>query len=115
MRFVRILEEAAEEAAEAAAWYEAERPGLGHDFSDAVDAVIDLIEENILPLLPMPGEAGALGAKRIILKRFPYDIVSVERQGEVLVIAVAHHSRKPGYWRDRINNPEQLGLGAAAQ
>lgn len=104
MRIVRILEEAAEEAVEAATWYEAERPGLGNEFSDAVDAVIDLIEEDILPLLPMPGKAGALGAKRIILKRFPYDIVSVERQGEALVVAIAHHSRKPGYWRDRIKH-----------
>lgn len=55
MRTVRILEEAAEEAAEAAAWYETERPGLGTDFFKAVEAAIDLIEEDILPLLPMPG------------------------------------------------------------
>jgi hypothetical protein len=32
MRRVRIHEAAAEEAAEAAAWYENERPGLGTDF-----------------------------------------------------------------------------------
>lgn len=107
MRLVRILEEAAEEAAEAVARYEAEMPGLGNDFSEAIDAAINLIEENILPLLPMPGKAGILEAKRVILQRFPYDIVSVERQGEVLVIAVAHHSRKPGYWRDRIKSSSQ--------
>lgn len=105
MLIVRILEEAAEEAAEAAAWYESERPGLGTEFSDAINYAIDLIEENILPLLPLAGEAGALGAKRIILKRFPYDIVSVKRPGETLVVAVAHHSRKPGYWRDRMKSP----------
>jgi len=44
VRLVRILEEAAEEAAEAAAWYQAEKSGLGEEFSDAVDAAIDLIE-----------------------------------------------------------------------
>ena len=105
MRSVRILEAAAEEAAEAAAWYEAEKPGLGNDFSEAVEAAIDLIEEDFLPLLPMTGESGVQGAKRIILKRFPYDIVTVERPHDVLVIAVTHHSRKPGYWRDRIKSP----------
>lgn len=105
MHSVRILEEAAEEAAEAAAWYEAERPGLGNDFAGAVEAAIDLIEENILPLLPTSGKAGAQGVKRIILKRFPYDIVTLEKPDETLVIAVAHHSRKPGYWRDRLKNP----------
>ena len=105
MRSVRILEEAAEEAVEAASRYESERPGLGTDFSEAVEAAIDLIEEDILPLIPMIGEAGIKGAKRIILKRFPYDIVTIERLYEVLVIAVAHHSRRPGYWRDRIKSP----------
>lgn len=105
MRSVRILEEAAEEATEAASWYEAEKLGLGSEFSEAVEAAIDLIEEDILPLLPMPGKASTQGAKRIILKRFPYDIVAVERPHEAVVIAVAHHSRKPGYWRDRLKSP----------
>ncbi len=103
MLVVRILEEAAEEAPEAAAWYEADSPGLGGDFTSAVEAAIDLIEEEILPLLPVPGSSGALGAKRIILKRFPYDIVAVKRDGQAIVVAVAHHSRLPGYWRDRIS------------
>lgn len=105
MRSVGILEEAAEEAAKAVAWYEAEKPGLGKEFSEAVETAIDLIEEGILPLLSMFGEAGSQGAKRIILKRFPYDIVAVERPHETIVIAVAHHSRKPGYWRDRLKDP----------
>ena len=103
MRSVRILEEATLEATEAASWYETERPGLGSEFFEAVDSAIDLIEEDILPLLPMPGKAGKRGAKRIILKRFPYDIVAIERPGEAVVIAVAHHSRKPGFWLRRLN------------
>ena len=102
MRTVRILEEAAEEAVEAIAWYESERPGLGIDFSKAIDRAIDLIEEGIVPLSPMQRQSGAKGAKRLILRRFPYDIVSIERNGELVVVAIAHHSRKPGYWRGRI-------------
>lgn len=50
----------------------------------------------------MSGHAGGLGAKRLMLRRFPYDIVVVERPSEVIVIAFAHHARKPGYWRNRI-------------
>jgi hypothetical protein len=37
-----------------------------------------------------------------VLKRFPYDIVVRELSEEILVVAVAHHSRRPGYWRDRL-------------
>lgn len=101
MRTVRILEEASQEAIEAAAWYEYEQPGLGAEFFAAVDAVIDIIEENFIPLSPLPENAADTGAKRLILERFPYDIVVIELPEEAIVIAVAHHSRKPGYWRER--------------
>ncbi|WP_138437636.1 type II toxin-antitoxin system RelE/ParE family toxin [Marinobacter shengliensis] len=101
MRTVRILEEASQEAIEAAAWYEYEQPGLGDEFFAAVDAAIDVIEENFLPLSPLPEEAGDTGARRLILERFPYDIVAIELPDEIIVIAVAHHSREPGYWRQR--------------
>jgi hypothetical protein len=101
VRTVRILEEASQEAIEAAAWYEYEQPGLGVEFFAAVDAAIDAIEENFLPLSPLPEEAGDTGARRLILERFPYDIVAIELPEETIVIAVAHQSRKPGYWRER--------------
>ena len=103
MRKVRILQEAAEETIAAADWYDKEREGLGTEFANAVEIAIDLIEEDILPLSPMPGKAGTKGVKRLILKRFPYDIVVIEGEHETAVIAIAHHSRKPGYWRERIS------------
>lgn len=86
---------------EAASWYESEQPGLGLQFYAAVDAAIDLIEEGIVPLSPLPAEAGEAGAKRLILDRFPYDVVVVERPDEAVVVAISHHSRKPGYWSER--------------
>lgn len=103
MRRVRILDEAAEEAVEAAAWYDNEHAGLGQEFSQVIDAAIDLLEDDIVPLTSMPGAAGLRGAKRLVLKRFPYDIVVRESVDEVIVVAVAHQSRRPGYWRDRLH------------
>ena len=99
MRRVRILEQAAVEAIEAAAWYESECPGLGREFDHAVNADIDLLEDEIVPLANLPGAAGA---KRLLLKRFPYDIVVRELPEEIVVVAVAHQSRRPGYWRNRL-------------
>lgn len=106
MRSLRIHEAAAEEAAEAAAWYEKERPGLGQKFERAIDAALDLLEEAIVPLTSMPGASGARGVKRLILRRFPYSVIVSERDTEILVIAFAHHARRPGYWRDRIQTQE---------
>ena len=61
MRRIRIHVAAAEEVAEAAARYEKERPGLGREFEQAVGAALDLLEEELVPLLPMRGAAGARG------------------------------------------------------
>ena len=101
MRRVKILEEAAKEAIEAAAWYEQEHPGLGIEFDHAVSAALDLLEDGVIPLTNLPSVAGASEVKRLVLRRFPYDIVVQESPDEIIVVAIAHHSRRPGYWRNR--------------
>ncbi len=102
MRALRIHAAAVGEAVEAAAWYERERPGLGAEFERAIDAALDLLEEEIVPLTSVPGVAGTRGVKRLILRRFPYSVIVHERNTEIFVIAFAHHARRPGYWRDRV-------------
>ena len=57
MRTVRIHAAAADEAAEAAAWYEHEQPGLGAEFNVAVQAALDLLEAQVVPLAAMHGAA----------------------------------------------------------
>ncbi len=101
MRRLRILEAAVVEALQAAAWYEQERPGLGRDFHAALDIALDLLEDDIVPLVGMPGVAGAIGTKRLTLVKFPYDVVVRVFPDEIVVVAVAHQSRRPGYWIDR--------------
>jgi plasmid stabilization system protein ParE len=41
------------------------------------------------------------GTRRVLLHRFPFAVVYRLTQAGVLVIAVAHGRRRPGYWRDR--------------
>jgi hypothetical protein len=38
-----------------------------------------------------------------LVDRFPYQIVLELRRESVLVLAVAHTSRRPGYWRRRVD------------
>lgn len=102
MRRLRIHSAAAEEAAEAAAWYEKEHPGLGTEFEHATEAALDLLEQEIIPLVSMPGAAGTRGLKRLLLRRFPYSVIVLERDTEIFIIAFAHEARRPGYWRDRV-------------
>jgi len=53
------------------------------------------------------GEQPELGApwrgraRRFPLRRFPYSIVYYLSEGHIRILAVAHQSRKPGFWRHR--------------
>ena len=40
--------------------------------------------------------------RRRIVRRFPYSILYTLEGDEVVVLAVAHQSRRPGYWTRRV-------------
>lgn len=35
------------------------------------------------------------------MPNFPYSLIYRERNGNVILVALAHHRRRPGYWRAR--------------
>jgi tRNA(Ile)-lysidine synthase TilS/MesJ len=40
--------------------------------------------------------------KRWLCERFPYAVIyRIASDGSIRVLAVAHHRRRPGYWRAR--------------
>jgi hypothetical protein len=43
-----------------------------------------------------------LGTRRLVLRRFPFAIVYRLAGEFVLVLAIAHMRRRPGYWRGRL-------------
>lgn len=100
---VRVLAQAAQELEQAAKWYEEEHEGLGARLLEEFERAVQLLCEDLPPLLPVPGEAGRAGAKRLILHRFPFSIIVVQSRGVVIIVAVAHQSRRPGYWAERID------------
>tara|TARA_R110002167_G_scaffold2482_1_gene12554 strand:+ start:3108 stop:3422 length:315 start_codon:yes stop_codon:yes gene_type:complete len=103
MRKVRFTVEAAEELEQAAAWYEEECPGLGARFVDATESALTLLKEDFPPLAPAYGEAGKRGVNQILLHTFPFSLIVLPDGDVMVIVAVAHHHRKPLYWSDRIN------------
>ncbi len=81
---------------EAALFYEAAGSGLGHDFLDDVQHVID----NVMAR-PEIGILIGHGFRRVLLRRFPFSVVYMMEDREIVVVAVAHQRRRPGYWRGR--------------
>ena len=81
--------------------YEAQQQGLGAQFFAEVGRVLELILRHPGVGSVVPRVRAAYGARRILLQHFPYFVVYRERSEDIHVIAVAHTSRKPGYWRHR--------------
>lgn len=91
--------DAAEEAAEAAARYESERHGLGARFLRELQQLeAEVAEFPELGAVLQLAEQSRLRSR--MLRRFPFSIIYVVDQ-EILIIAVAHAKRRPGYWRKR--------------
>lgn len=97
MNEVPFLPAAEDEFLEAIAWYEEERPGLGGEFLAEVERATRRIVS-----FPLHGSPYLVGTRRIVLRRFPYSVVYWPDPDDLLVIAVAHSKRKPGYWRSRV-------------
>jgi plasmid stabilization system protein ParE len=89
--------EARLEYREAAAFYEARRPGLGAAFTREIEATIDRILE-----APDRWRFIDQDVQRCLAHTFPYGILYTVEDRFILIIAVAHSSRKPGYWRHRL-------------
>lgn len=102
MRNVRFHPAAAEEAEAAADWYNSEKLGLGEDFAKELIGVIALLRQLPIPSVPHPYTSRRAKIQRLLMRRFPYDVVFIVRDEAALIIAVAHQSRRPGYWKSRL-------------
>ncbi|MBD3334728.1 MAG: hypothetical protein GF355_04375 [Candidatus Eisenbacteria bacterium] len=74
---------------------------MAHGFLLAIGEAIDRLTETPDFGSPTPGVSPELGARSVMVKRFPYSVVYVDHQTERWIVAFAHQRRRPGYWRDR--------------
>ena len=95
-------DEAVEELGSAAQWYETQREGLGIEFVRAVREALLRIAERPHTWPARPRVSVHLNARQFVLRRFPYAVVFAELASEIRVLAIAHTSREPGFWRGRI-------------
>ncbi|MGN6182960.1 MAG: type II toxin-antitoxin system RelE/ParE family toxin [Thermoanaerobaculia bacterium] len=99
MKPVRPNEAAEREFHESIAWYEKECPGLGDRLWTEIQTAISHIETH-----PAIGEAvqqTRRKIRRVPLRHFPFFLVYREHEDYLEVVALAHMSRRPRYWRDR--------------
>ena len=77
-------------------YYESCQSGLGLRFSEEVYAGINRIIEH-------PDAWTQIDSKtrRCLINKFPFGILYLVFENNVLIIAIMHLQRKPGYWESR--------------
>lgn len=94
----RLASAALDDATEAAAYYERAVTGLGQDFFDELDTAINRIRT-----FPNLGRPRGDRLRSLFLNKFPIDVIYYVDNQTVVVIAISHQSRLPGFWKDRIS------------
>ena len=93
---VRLHPEAGIELREARRWYY-ERSALSATaFAHEVDHAVSRIRE-----APERYPSSEHGTRKFVLQRFPFNVFYRARENEIVVVAVAHQKRRPGYWSNR--------------
>jgi plasmid stabilization system protein ParE len=95
-RSLEYLQEAVEEAEEAARWYAERSPTAAAAFTDLLDVAAEAVRQ-----APEAWPPYDHGTRRFLLRRFPYFLVYRVEPTRVVIVAVAHAHRRPGYWKDR--------------
>jgi plasmid stabilization system protein ParE len=96
MRKVVFRKQARLEFDEAGNWYEKERLGLGMEFLDEIQLLIQRIASTPeqFPMLYRD-------VRKAVVRRFPYCIYFRERDQRIVVLAVFHSARNPAVWQQR--------------
>lgn len=101
----RLLAAARLEYLEAVRWYrdEVQDRELGRDFIEKFRQRVERIREVPRSGALVTGIPSQLEVRRAKLQRFPFHIFFSVGAEEIVIIAVAHEHREPGYWIDRLS------------
>jgi len=69
---------------------------LSQSFLAEIEPSVGLLLRN-----PRFGAIWRHGRRRFVTRRFPFGVVYSVVGEQIRILAVAHHGRRPGYWRGR--------------
>ena len=93
---VEFHPEALAEFRAAAEYYEQQQTGLGERFANAVEMAVAHIAA-----APESWRIIEDDIRRCLTKVFPYAVLYSIEPDHILIVAVMHCRREPGYWRNR--------------
>ena len=96
MKGVRFVAPAQQEFLQQVAHYEQVQKGLGERFITAVERALARAAA-----FPLAGAPAAAQTRRVIVKGFPFSLFYRPCGDGIIIFALAHHARRPGYWAER--------------
>jgi plasmid stabilization system protein ParE len=93
----RFHSDARAELEAAVDWYQAR-------YAPAAEALLDAVEDAIATIRRLPLAWPAWPGRddvRVKVLIYRFSIVYMVREDEVVILAIAHHRRRPGYWLGR--------------
>ncbi len=101
MKVVYTLE-VLRELREARQWYNQRAPGTGERLVDLVDQKIGEIAH---APTSFPRDRQDPIVRRARVSKYPYTLIfMIDGESVVILLALAHGKRKPGYWRKRLRS-----------
>tara|TARA_R110002049_G_scaffold160236_2_gene325321 strand:- start:2640 stop:2936 length:297 start_codon:yes stop_codon:yes gene_type:complete len=86
------------DVADAADWYDTRREGLGDDFYQEVEAMLEQILDNPKGF---PFGSNSTEIRKASLRRFPFGILYRQSSESIRVLCVRHNKRHPHYGTNR--------------
>jgi plasmid stabilization system protein ParE len=89
------------ELSQAAEFYKQKELNLGLDFLEEVYSAIKRILE-----FPLSFQKFSVNTRKCLINRFPFAIIYQIKEEGVIILAITHLSRKPGYWIERVKKSD---------
>lgn len=98
---LRYLATAQAELRDAIIWYRVRSLAAARHFNEEV-----IIAEDLLRAHTRIGKRVGKEARSLCVNDFPYSLIYLIESEEIIVVAVAHHSRRPDYWSNRLQEQD---------
>lgn len=96
MRF-RWADDALDEYEKAATFYGLREFGLDERFIESIESAIESVCDS-----PQSWPFFEDDFRRRVVSVFPYSIIYFEDNDVIVIVAIMHDSREPGYWKTRL-------------
>src|SRR6266699_1732333 len=97
MKLVEFHPDATVELDAAVGYYEQCVPGLGINLRKEAESAAQKIQAAPARWMPYSKRT-----RRFLIRRFSYQVIFIELADKILIVAIAHGKRRPGYWHGRI-------------